>query len=290
MVKGMKFAVGNDISVKGLPMTAGHKILEGYIAPFDASAVKALRDAGAQLVEGGEADFEILSDAGGELRLAAAKKGMVGLKPTYGAVSRYGLFAYASSFEVIGVVGKSAADVGKVFEVIRGYDEKDVTTTKNTPPPARPSKFLEGNINKDVKLETIDSWEAVWQILSSAEAATNLARYDGLKYGLSMQGGDLDAVCKNTRTAGFDDRTKEQIMLGNYVLSGDNYQKLFVKAAKVRTLIIEDFTKAFEKVDIIVTPAERKYMIGANIAGLPAIVRDGVHLIGRPFEEGALLK
>ena len=304
----MSFIVADNISVKGLPMAAGSRILDGYVAPFDASVVAALREAGAKLVgkapssefgsedgedtaaaavKDGKAVFGLASDAWGGLRLSAAKHGLVGLKPTYSAVSRYGLAAYASSFEQIGCVAKSAEDCVAVFGVINFRDPKDVAqgTLRKVK-----CKAKDLRVGENIKFDTLGAWESVWRILSSAEAATNLARYDGVKYGLSVQGDDIDGLYKNTRTAGFGDFIKKQIMLGNYVLSHANYDKYFVKAAKVRTLIIEEFDKLLSKYDVIVTPAEFKYTVAANIAGLPAIVSGGMHAIGRPFEEEALLR
>jgi len=307
---GMTYVVGDNISVKGLPMTAGSKILEGYTAPYDASVITALREAGAEFFgkapsgefgsEDGEdktakvvalemAAFGLASDAWGGLRIAAAKNGLVGLKPTYSSVSRCGLAAYASSFEQIGCIARSAEDCAKVFRVISFADPKDQCTMYNVQCTIKAKDRLRvGKLGADVKFETVDAWESVWRILSSAEAATNLARYDGVKFGLSVQGNDIDGLYKNTRTAGFGDFVKKQIMLGNHVLGHANYNKYFVKAAKVRTLIIEDFAKAFEKYDVIVTPAEFKYTVGANIAGLPALAVGNLQLIGRAFEEQSL--
>jgi aspartyl-tRNA(Asn)/glutamyl-tRNA(Gln) amidotransferase subunit A len=288
----------------------------------------------------------------------------VGLKPTYGVVSRYGLVAFASSLDQIGPITKTAEDAEIVFEAIKGKDFLDSTSVEPkignwTPPTHRPPVFagpLEiGNLRigvpkeyfidgMDPKVESIikdtikkaekagAKIEAIslphtkyalasYYLIATSEASANLARYDGIKYGLSKSGGkDLMEVYLHTRETGFGAEVKRRIMLGTYALSAGYYDAYYLQAQKVRTLIKEDFEKAFKIVDVIFSPVSPTpafkigekiddpllmylsdvFTISINLAGLPAIsipvappageLPVGLQIIGKPFEENKILE
>lgn len=276
------------------------------------------------------------SDTGGSVRQPGAFCGVVGFKPTYGAVSRYGLIAMASSLDVIGPFGNSVADVRTVFDVIAGKDPLDATShevTKGRPPVLRTSrsggsnegakslrgvkigvpreyfgKGIEPGVQKavraaidamkkagarvkDISLPHTEYALPVYYIIMPAEVSSNLARYDGIRYGLSLDASSLLEVYEKTRAAGFGAEVKRRIMLGTYTLSAGYFEAYYKKAMQVRTLVVRDFDSAFRKVDVIVTPTtptvafkfgERTkdplamylsdiYTVSANVAGLPAI-------------------
>jgi aspartyl-tRNA(Asn)/glutamyl-tRNA(Gln) amidotransferase subunit A len=231
------------------------------------------------------------SDTGGSIRQPASFCGVVGLKPTYGRVSRYGLVAFASSLDQIGPITKNVEDCAVLFEAISGYDPKD-STSVNTPVESCiknlkkeslkdlkvgvPKEYFIEGIDKEVKncIENIlnkmeshgakiveislphtDYAVAVYYIIATAEASSNLARYDGVKYGFRAENfQDLLDMYKKTRSEGFGDEVKRRIMLGTYSLSSGYYDAYYLKAAKVRNLIKEDFSKAFKNVDVIACP------------------------------------
>lgn len=262
------------------------------------------------------------SDTGGSVREPASFCGVVGLKPTYGSVSRYGLMAMGSSFDVIGPIGKTVSDVEILFNAIRGKDKMDSTSidlTSPTPPYIKeglkigiPYHILEqegisedvrknldesvkklrdlGFEIKDIKLSNIDKSLAVYYIIMPAEVSSNMARYDGVKYGLRKEASDLLDVYKKTRGEGFGKEVRRRIILGTYVLSSGYYNAYYNKAMLARKIIRNQFDKAFGEVDAILTPTAptpafkigekstplEMYMadiftITANIVGCPAI-------------------
>ena len=297
------------------------------------------------------------SDTGGSIRQPAAFCGVVGLKPTYGRVSRYGLVAFASSLDQVGPITKDVPDAALLLGAIAGHDPLD-STSADLPVPdymkALKKKDLKklnvgvpveyfadgldpevessvraaidelkslGGTIKEIHLPRTDAAVAVYYVIATAEASSNLARYDGVKFGLrAKETKDLLDLYMKTRQEGFGPEVKRRIMLGTYALSAGYYDAYYGKAQAVRTLICEDFRDAFKDVDLIVTPVtptpafklgEKSedplqmylsdiYTISVNLAGLPAIAVPcgfskaglpiGVQLIGRPFEEETLLR
>jgi len=297
------------------------------------------------------------SDTGGSIRQPASFCGVVGLKPTYGAVSRYGLIAFASSLDQIGPIAKNAEDARILFEAIAGKDDKDSTSihlseTENLEPNkfffknkiknltvGVPKEYFIEGMDKEVKeiieeaIKKIKNQGAkieeislphtkyaisVYYLIATSEASANLARYDGVKYGLSESADNLLDNYLKTRAKGFGTEVKRRIMLGTYSLSAGYYDAFYLKAAKVRTLIKKDFEKAFEKVDVIFTPVSPTsafklgeksadplsmyladiYTASVNLAGLPAVsvpigsagdLPVGLQIIGKSFEENRIL-
>lgn len=261
------------------------------------------------------------SDTGGSIREPASFCGLVGLKPTYGSVSRSGLIALGSSLDVIGPFGKTVKDCEIVFDTIKGTDSKDSTTIKEgmykAPESKRamtigvPRDFIgdgvnrgvlerfeatlealkkEGYIIKDITLPYMKYSLAVYYVIMPAEASTNLARFDGMRYGLQVRGNNLLDVYKKTRAQGFGEETRRRILLGTYVLSSGYYDAYYGKATAVRKMISDEFKSAFRSVDVIVTPTvptpafkigEKTdpvsmyladiFTVPANIAGIPGI-------------------
>lgn len=295
------------------------------------------------------------SDTGGSIRQPASFCGVVGLKPTYGRVSRYGLVAFASSLDQIGPITKDVRDCAILLKIISGYDKRD-STSYNIPVPSYeeflkedvkglkigiPKEFFAEGIEEEVKkiiYEAIDVLKnlgaeceetslphieyslACYYIIAPSEASSNLARYDGIHYGFrSKNAEELLDVYKKTRKEGFGKEVKRRIMLGTYALSAGYYDAYYLKAQKVRTLIRRDFEKVFEKYDVLITPTSptpafkigekiedplKMYLsdictIPVNLAGLPAIsipagfadgLPVGVQIIGKPYDEGTILK
>lgn len=295
------------------------------------------------------------SDTGGSIRQPAAFCGVVGLKPTYGRVSRYGLVAFASSFDQIGPITKNVKDSAILLNAIAGHDKYDSTST-NVPVPdftssfgqdikgmkiGVPSEFFVEGMDKEVdasvkeaikKIESLGAElieismphtgyaVAAYYILATSEASSNLARYDGVRYGLRAEGEDLIDMYMKTRAEGFGAEVKRRIILGTYALSSGYYDAYYKKAQQVRTLIKQDFEKAFEKVDVIVTPTTptpafragektadplQMYLsdiltISVNLAGVPGIsvpcgftskgLPIGLQIIGKHFDEESVLK
>lgn len=295
------------------------------------------------------------TDTGGSIRQPAAFCGIVGMKPTYGRVSRYGLTAFASSFDTIGPFAKNAADAALVLEVMAGYDDKDSTCVSK---PAENysesgkvsekeitigivdeymSEGLQGEIKESVT-KIIDTLKTkgfnvkpvelphakysvqAYYILTTAEASSNLARYDGARYGVrSKDSAVLEDMYVNSRTEGFGMEVKRRIMLGTYVLSAGYYDAYYKKAQRVRRLIKEDFQEAFEKVDFIITPTTPTtafkigektddplsmylndiYTTTSNLSGNPALsipvgkdgagLPIGLQIIGKDFDEKGVL-
>jgi aspartyl-tRNA(Asn)/glutamyl-tRNA(Gln) amidotransferase subunit A len=299
------------------------------------------------------ADYQVVaalgSDTGGSVRQPASHCGVVGLKPTYGAVSRWGLVAFASSLDQIGVFGRSVADARAVFDVIRGYDAHDSTSLHLPAPrliPARltiglPREYFGEGLDDDVRAAIEQTAAhlagqghrlvdvslphsrytiAAYYIICTAEASSNLARYDGVKYGhRTGNTDDLFTMYRRTRAEGFGNEIKRRILLGTYVLSAGYYDAYYGTAQKVRSRIPADFTRAFETVDCLLTPTSPTvafrlgekiddpmamylsdvYTTSVNLAGLPGVsvpcaksadgLPIGAQIIGRPFEEHLIL-
>ena len=324
--------------------------LEGERVPGGSSGGSAVA------VAAGMAHTALGSDTGGSIRQPAAFCGVVGLKPTYGRVSRYGLVALASSFDQIGPFGNSVADVARVLQVIAGHDGQD-STSADLPVPEYSASLPEGirgwkigvpqealgeGLQDEIRAalgragEVLEEAGATvctislphspyvistYYILMTAEASSNLARYDGARYGSRAPGAkDLGELYTRSRTGGFGAETKRRIMLGTYVLSAGYYEAYYRKAQKVRRLIQNDFLDAFRSVDCILMPttpttafrAGEKtgdplqmylsdiYTVSANLAGIPAIsvpfgsdregLPIGVQLLARQFDESSLLR
>ena len=389
LLAGIPMAVKDIILVAEVKCTAGSKILENYIAPYDARVIKKLKGQGVVILgktnldefamgsstensaffptknphdlnrvpggsSGGSAAavaanlcaFALGSDTGSSIRQPASFCGIVGLKPTYGAVSRYGLIAFASSLDQIGPMTKTVEDCQIVFDIIKGKDELDSTSVESNLkseilnlkslkigiPKEYFVKGIDPGVEKVIK-EAIKKYEEIgakieeislphteyalpcYYIIAPSEASANLARYDGIKYGYSTKKAkDLMEVYLKSKEEGFGAEVRRRVMLGSYVLSAGYYEAYYLRAQKVRTLIRDDFNKAFQKVDVIFTPVSptpafkfgekiddplKMYLSDIftapiNLAGLPAIsipggrvgnLPIGFQIIGKPFEE-----
>ena len=330
---GVPIALKDNLNVKGQPCSCGSRILRGYHAPYDATAVDRLRRAGAVLLgrtnmdefamgsstenssfhptrnpwdtnrapggsSGGSAAAvaareclaAIGSDTGGSIRQPAAFCGCVGLKPTYGRVSRYGLVAFASSLDQIGPLARDVRDAALLLDAISGHDPRDCTSLTDVPPGfisalgkgvkglrlGLPREYFIEGMERDVeqtvraavaKLEGLgaeiveislphtEHAVATYYVLATAEASANLARFDGVRYGARAEKAeDLLEMYGRTRAEGFGAEVKRRIILGTYVLSSGYHDAYYLHAQKVRTLIRRDFLRAFEKCDAILTP------------------------------------
>ncbi len=365
---GVPMAIKDNMCLAQTPTTCGSKILEGWVAPYTATAVTRMIDAGAipigkanmdefamgsscensalgvtrnpydlSRVPGGstggsaaavaayEAAIGLGSDTGGSIREPAAFCNLVGLKPTYGRVSRYGLIAFASSLDQIGPVARSVEDAALAYDVLAGNDPLD-STSMQLPVEATTGALVEdlrgvrvgivrefptanlgpeidavynrayGELEKlgatlvEVSLPTADYGLATYYLIAPAECSSNLARFDGVRYGLRVEGADTGAMYEATRAAGFGAEVKRRILIGTYALSSGYYDAYYVKAQKVRTLVAEDFRKAFEHCQLIAAPAASSpafqfraksdpysmymmdyYTIPMSLAGLPAL-------------------
>lgn len=258
--------------------------------PWDLTRVPGGSSGGsAAAVAAGEAYFTLGSDTGGSIRQPASYCGVVGLKPTYGLVSRYGLVAFASSLDQIGPITKNVEDAAYVLQAIAGHDAKDSTSANVDIPDyvsalsgdisglkiAVPKEYLDG-VDPQVKASILEAlrvleglgaeWEevslphteyavAAYYLLASSEASSNLSRFDGVRYGVRVeQGGNLLDLYQDSRSQGFGPEVKRRIMLGTYALSSGYYDAYYLKAQKVRTLIKQDFDQTFEKYDVIIGP------------------------------------
>ncbi len=359
---GIPIAVKDNILIEGRTVSAASRMLERYIASYDATVITKLKAEGtvfvgrtnmdefamgsstehsafgvtknphdhervaggssggsAAAVASGSALLALGSDTGGSIREPAAFCGVVGLKPTYGAVSRYGLIAMGSSLDQIGPFAKTPEDAKLLFDAIRGHDPKDSTSRSETSSVSHTNKkvvgvprhfFTEGvdaevlqvferalsELSKDgyaiteIELPYLKYALACYYIVMPAEASTNLARFDGIRYGLHVDGSDLLDEYRQTRAAGFGTEVRRRILLGTYVLSAGYYDAYYEKANEVRRLISRDFDTAFQSVDVIATPTtptpafkigEKKdpvsmylediFAVPANLAGIPAI-------------------
>jgi len=304
----------------------------------------------AAVVAAGLAIAALGSDTGGSIRQPAAFCGIVGMKPTYGRVSRYGLGAYASSLDQIGPMTQNVEDAAILYDMIQGHDPKDSTSAdlgdgkvSDRLNPGRPLRIaIVPDYVKDASLEVRNAYTkamtalqnaghtivekklmdpkydiSAYYITATAEATTNLARYDGIRYGNRVEGESLKDTFLQTRSNGFGPEVQRRIMLGNFVLSSGYYDAYYVKAQKVRTLIQEEYNKIFEEVDLILTPVAPRtayefgalsdplemylsdiYTISVNLAGLPAIslpidtaengMPVGLQLIAAAYDEQAL--
>lgn len=393
---GIPYLCKMNIMTKGIETNAASKILENYIAPFDATIIKKLKQAGAVLLgktnmdefahgastensafgpthnpwdlkrvpggsSGGSAAataadmclFALGTDTGGSIRQPASFCGTVGLKPTYGRASRFGLISMTSSTDVPGAITKTVEDAGIVLKVIEGVDENDSTTATGAVIETRRGASLQGmkiglpkeyfidGIEKGVKdavekaIEKLKELGAkfvevnlphtkygipVYYIITPSEISSNLARFDGVKYGLSEKDGkNLMEVYTKSRGRGFGPEAKRRIMLGTYVLSAGYYDAYYLQAQKVRTKIKEEMDEVLKKVDCLLTPTsphpafkigeqsgdplkmylEDIFVTGASLAGLPAMsipcgfasgLPVGMQLIGGRFGEDILLK
>ncbi len=395
---GVPLGLKDVLCTRGVRTTAGSKILEGFVPPYDATVVARLARAGAVIlgklnmdefamgsstensgyfptrnpwdlsrVPGGSsggsaaavaadlAAATLGTDTGGSIRQPAAFCGTVGLKPTYGRVSRYGLIAFASSLDQIGPFAKDVEDAALMLQAIAGHDPMDSTSAAVPVPdyaaglgqgveglkvgiPAE--YFIEGldpevetavraaieilkglgAKTESVSLPHTEYGLAAYYVIGPAEASSNLARYDGVKYGLRVPGArDLIDMYSRTRGAGFGAEVKRRVMLGTYALSAGYYDAYYGKAQKVRTLVQRDFQKAFERVDVIVAPTtpsaafrtgEKEdplsmylndvFTIPVNLAGLPGVsvpagftkggLPVGLQVIGKAFDEAAVLR
>ena len=390
--EGVPIALKDNIQVKDWSVTSGSNILQGYIAPYNATVVEKLLKAGlspfgrtnmdefamgsttessfygktlnphnsdcvpggssggsAAAVGAGLAIAALGSDTGGSIRQPAAFCGIVGMKPTYGRVSRYGLGAYASSLDQIGPMTQNVEDAAILYDIISGHDVKDSTSVdKNDKVSDKLDssrkfrvavlpKYIQ-EASEDVKNaynKAIDALKdagheivekdlmdakydiSAYYITATAEATTNLARYDGIRYGNRVDGKDLSDTYIKTRNNGFGDEVKRRILLGNFVLSSGYYDAYYVKAQKVRHIIKDEYAKIFEDVDLILSPVSPTtankfgelsspmdmylsdiYTISVNLAGLPAIslpiskssenMPVGLQLIAKAYDEQTL--
>ena len=323
--------------------------------PWDLDRVPGGSSGGAAAsVAAQEVPISLGSDTGGSVRQPASFCGVVGLKPTYGRVSRYGLMAFASSLDQIGTLAKTVEDVAICMNVIAGADDYDATVSKNEVPDyteflnkdikglkvGLPKEYFIEGLNPEIKKIVDNSVNALkelgaeivevslphtkyavptYYVLAPAEASSNLARFDGIRYGYRAKDyTDLESLYVKTRTEGFGAEVKRRIMMGTYVLSAGFFDAYFKKAQKVRNLIKQDFENVLAKVDVILTPVapsvafklsdvktpielylEDIFTISANLAGIPAIslpgglldnLPVGVQFMGRPFDEGTLIK
>ncbi len=391
--EGVPILIKDNIQVKEWSVTSGSKILQGYIAPYEATAIKNLKSKGmmafgranmdefamgsttessyygatknphgtdrvpggssggsAAAVAGGIAIAALGSDTGGSIRQPAAYCGVVGMKPTYGRVSRFGLASYASSLDQIGPITQNVEDAAILYDAIKGHDDKDSTSADfeiediaNTMDADRKLTIavIDNYISEadsDIQSAYTDTVKALkaaghtivhknmqntkydiatYYILATAEAATNLARFDGVRYGTRAESKSTEELFFNTRSEGFGTEVKRRILLGNFVLSSGYYDAYYVKAQKVRHLIRDEFNAIFEEADLILSPVAPSvapkigasedplemyksdmYTIAINLAGLPAIslpvaknaegLPVGLQLIAKAFNEKTL--
>lgn len=343
-----EFAMGSSTETSYIKKTAN---------PWDVNRVPGGSSGGSAAAVSADMAYAALgSDTGGSIRQPASYCSVVGLKPTYGLISRYGLIAFASSLDQIGPFAKTVEDAALMLNVIAGHDSKDTTSadlekkdyTKALENSVKgmniavPSDFVNDGINEDVKkaydtsIKTLEDLGAnivnvkleyakyslaTYYIIATAEASSNLGRYDGIRYGhRAKEFSDLIDLYTKSRTEGFGDEVKRRIMLGTYVLSSGYYDAYYKRAQQVRTLIVNDFKKAFESCDVIMIPTapntsfkmgehstnplemylEDIFTVPVNIAGLPAIsvpggfasnnMPIGLQFIAKSFDEEKLLQ
>ena len=342
-----EFAMGSSTENSGIKITKN---------PWDLERVPGGSSGGsAAAVAANLVPWALGSDTGGSIRQPASLCGIVGLKPTYGLVSRYGLVAYASSLDQIGPLTKDVRDAAKLLTLIAGQDEKDSTSEdngninyenclKNDVKGMKvgvPKEFFGEGIDEEVKSKLYEAIEiykelgaeveefsldiakyalATYYIIADAEASSNLGRFDGIRYGhRTEEYSNIDEIFKKSRSEGFGDEVKRRIIFGTYVLSSGYYDAYYKKAQKVRTLVSNEFNKAFKKYDVILTPTSpttafkigeksgdpmQLYLadidtVSVNVAGLPGIsipcgvdskgLPIGMQLIGNKFQEETIL-
>jgi aspartyl-tRNA(Asn)/glutamyl-tRNA(Gln) amidotransferase subunit A len=365
---GVPLAIKDNMCLAGTVTTCASKILDEWVAPYTATAVQRLLDAGAvpvgktnldefamgsscensalrrtanpwdlrrvpggssggsvAAVAAGEATLALGSDTGGSIREPAAFCNVVGFKPTYGRISRYGLIAFASSLDQIGPIARTVEDAALAYDLMAGKDPLDATTVDRTVDAAaghlrddlrgvRVGIVKEFGLHKlehevrrvyerayddlralgaelvEVTLPTADYGVATYYLIAPAECSSNLARFDGMRYGLRVERPDVGATYEATRAAGFGDEVKRRILIGTYALSSGYYDAYYVRAQKARTLIADDFARAFEACDVIACPAAAStafefnakadpvsmylmdyYTIPMSLAGLPSL-------------------
>lgn len=405
-----KIAAGNAHPLTGIPIaqkdifctrdiktTCGSRMLDNFIAPYNATVIEKCNDAGLVMLgktnmdefamgssnetsfygavknpwdllrtpggsSGGSAaavaariaPIATGTDTGGSIRQPAALSGITGLKPTYGRISRYGMIAFASSLDQAGVLSQTAEDAALLLNVMAGHDKKDSTSIQHDVPDytktlkdsiknlkmGLPEEYFTGGLEagvekniqeaiklyeklgcefKKIKLPHTDFATSVYYVIAPAEASSNLARYDGVRFGYRCKDpANLEELYKRSRSEGFGDEVKRRILTGTYVLSSGFYDAYYLKAQKVRRLIRDDFAAAFNDVDLILTPTaptpafkigEKSndpvamylsdiFTIAVNLAGLPGIsipagfsneLPVGLQLIGKHFDEAKIL-
>jgi aspartyl-tRNA(Asn)/glutamyl-tRNA(Gln) amidotransferase subunit A len=330
--EGIPIAIKDVIGTKGVPTTAGSKILENYVPVFDSTVAARCKARGLRLlgktntdefamgsstensaygpshnpwdptrvpggsgggsaaaVSGGLAPWALGSDTGGSIKQPAALCGHVGLRPTYGTVSRYGVVAFASSLDQVGPVAKNVRDCAFLYSVIAGRDENDSTTVDvpavelptaedlkglriGVPKEMNEAEGIEPGVTAAVRAaielaeslgaevgecslpRSVEYGVACYYLIAPAEASSNLGRYDGVRYGLRSDGADFREMLMNTRHDGFGDEPKRRIMIGTYALSSGYYDAYYGKAQRVRTMIRREHADVFEKFDLIVSP------------------------------------
>jgi aspartyl-tRNA(Asn)/glutamyl-tRNA(Gln) amidotransferase subunit A len=348
-IAGIPLALKDVLAQKGVPTTAGSKILQGWLPPYDSTVVSKLKSAGvvimgktnmdefamgsstensgygptfnpwdvtrtpggssggsAAAVSSFQAPLAIGSDTGGSIRQPAALTGIVGVRPTYGAVSRFGLIAYSSSLDQAGPFGRTVLDTALLHEVMAGHDPKDATSI-NASVPAVVAAAKSGDV-KGMKIGVIKQLQgegyqkgvqtrfdeslqvlaglgaeivevdcpsfeyalAAYYLIAPSECSSNLARFDAMRYGLrtgDVDGASAEAVMSATRDAGFGREVKRRIILGTYALSSGYYDAYYGSAQKIRTLIIQDYAKAFAQADVLVSPTAptTAYKIGEKV-------------------------
>jgi len=361
---GVPIAIKDNIQVDGWNITCASKILQGYVAPYNATVIEKLKSAGlspygrtnmdefamgsstetsfygktlnpkdysrvpggssggsAAAVAAGIAIAALGSDTGGSIRQPAAFCGIVGMKPTYGRVSRYGLAAYGSSLDQIGPMTQNVEDAALLYDIIAGHDEKDSTSAnveyKAVTPNLNPNRKLKigivPNYIKDASSAVQKAYEkatqalknegheivevtlmdakydiAAYYITAMAEASTNLSRYDGVRYGFRAEAKNLKEMYAKTRSEGFGEEVKRRILLGTFVLSSGYYDAYYIKAQKVRHLIKDEYKKIFDDVDLILSPVAPTvaFEFGSKKSPLEMYLSDvytiGVNLAGFP--------
>jgi aspartyl-tRNA(Asn)/glutamyl-tRNA(Gln) amidotransferase subunit A len=342
-----EFAMGSSCENSAIQVTRN---------PWDRARVPGGSSGGsAAALAAREAPAALGSDTGGSIRQPAALCGVVGLKPTYGRVSRYGLVAFASSLDQIGPLARTVADAARLLSLIAGHDPRDATSLASDVPDyvslldgaaaglriGLPREYFAGDGVDPATLAAVRQAAALlerrgaklvevslphtrygiaaYYLICTAEASSNLARYDGVKYGFRASAETLDEMYRRTRSQGFGREVKRRILLGSFVLSAGYYDAYYRKAQQVRTLVRRDFEAAFEQCDALATPTTpgpawalgervadplQMYMsdaftVGVNLAGLPALsvpcglvggLPVGMQLIGRPLEEATILR
>lgn len=385
LLAGLPISLKDNIITKDFKTTAGSKMLENFMPPFDATLVKMIEEndgiiigktnmdefamggttknsyfgpsknpldnskipggssgGSAVSVASKEAALSVGSDTSGSVRIPAAYCGVVGIKPTYGLVSRYGLITLSNSLDTVGVFGRDVRDASLMLSAIYGEDKLDTTSADkkinfDLQADVRglkigvPKEWLSLDMDEDVKrdfqksMETLKNLGAsveevsipnivhsasVYKTICYSDVSSNMARFDGIRYGFRAQEYEtLDELYIHSRTEGFGSEVKRRIMLGTYLLSGHRGDEYYKQAQKVRTLIIDDFDRAFENLDLLISPTKlskpgdlkgesktyRDYNASVNLAGLPAISlpmgeSTGLQIMGDRFEEEKIIK